>query len=254
MRAAVFSDVHGSLPALEAVLDAAADADVDQLWVVGDLVAHGPHPAETVRRLSDLAETRDVVVVRGNTDRYVVNGEVSPLLTALDPAKYADKARMVADARASFDWTLQAVDWAGCLDWLAGLPMEARLTLPDGSLTLLVHASPGHDDGAGLHPEMTEYELRAAGVPDAGAALIFVGHTHVPMDRSHDGVRVVNVGSVSVPVTADPRAMWTLLSADEHGYHLEHRREEYDLEVVLSDLYRVGHPSAAWLEAKIRGR
>jgi hypothetical protein len=71
------------------------------------------------------------------------------------------------------------------------------------------------------------------------------------MDRTVDLVRVVNLGSVSVPVTPDPRAMWTLLTADEDGWTLEHRRTPHDLDQVIADLRTVDHPSASWLTSKM---
>ena len=138
----------------------------------------------------------------------------------LDPLSHPDKDSQVREARAASTWTWQAVEDAGCFTWLAGLPAEMRLSLPDGTGVLLVHAAPGTDDGPGLFAEQSDEEVRAAGVAAAGAqgvGLVVVGHTHVPMDRTVDLVRVVNLGSVSVPVTPDPRAMWTLLTADQDG-------------------------------------
>ena len=197
MRAAICSDIHGNLAALEAVLADADAAGAEEFWVLGDLVAHGPRPGQTVRRLHDLAATRPVRIVRGNTDRYTTTGQLSPYLLGLDPAAHPDKDSQVRDARATFAWT-------------------------------------GRPSRTGLFAEQSDEELRAAGVAAAGAqgvGLVVVGHTHVPMDRTVDLVRVVNLGSVSVPVTPDPRAMWTLLTADLHA---------------------VGHPSAGWLAAKMR--
>jgi hypothetical protein len=116
---------------------------------------------------------------------------------------------------------------------------------------LIVHAAPGTDDGPGLYAELTDDEMRSAGVTDAGVDLVVVGHTHAPMDRVVDGVHVVNLGSVGVPVTDDPRAMWTQLDADDSGWSVQHHRTAYDLDAVLADLRRVGHPSADWLVRKI---
>src|ERR1044072_5691483 len=99
MRAAICSDIHGNLPALEAVLAEAAEAGVDELWVVGDLVAHGPHPGPPVRRLRELTGAHTTRIVRGNTDRYTVIGRLSPYLLGLDPVKHPDKDAQIADAR-----------------------------------------------------------------------------------------------------------------------------------------------------------
>lgn len=248
MRAAVFSDVHGNLVALEAVLAAAADARVDEFWVVGDLVAHGPHPGATVRRLMGLPNAR---CVRGNTDRYVLTGDVSGMSPAIDRVRSAAERQILASALSAFAWTREAVIAAGGYDWLSSLPVEQRVTLPDGTRVLLVHASPGRDDGPGVDPAMTDGELLDAGLAEAGADLVFVGHTHVPVDRTVAGVQVVNLGSVSLPATADRRAMWTLLVADENGLSIERRYVAYDIEAVAAALDAEHHPSVDWLKTKL---
>lgn len=241
VRVAIFSDVHGNIVALEAVLAAAECADVDEFWVVGDLVAHGPHPATTLHRLMDLPNAQ---FVRGNTDRYVLTGDLPEII---DPTR---DVKLAVDGARSFAWTRGAIGACG-YEWLAALPVEKRVMLPDGTVVLLVHASPGRDDGTGIAPTMTDSELRHAGVVDAGAQLIFVGHTHVPVEHTVDGVRVVNLGSVSVPTTADRRAMWTLLTADADGCTIERRFAEYDMEAVTAALDEQHHPSAEWLKSKM---
>ena len=242
MRVAVFSDVHGNLAALDAVLADARRADVDEFWVAGDLVAHGPHPAATIRRLMELPNAR---FVRGNTDRYVLTGELSPVMPLSDVG-------MLVRASCSFAWTRGAITAVGGYDWLASLPVERTATLPDGCRTLMVHASPGQDDGPGLFAELTDRELIAAGVVDSGAELIFVGHTHVPLDRTVAGVRVVNLGSVSLPFTAEERAMWTLLDANKDGFTVQRRYADYDIDAVARALDSEHHPSAEWLKSKLR--
>lgn len=80
--------------------------------------------------------------------------------------------------------------------------------------------------------------------------LVFVGHTHVPLNRAIAGARVVNPGSVSLPITAELRAMWTLLIADADGYRIERRYAAYDHDEVLRAIDREHHPSAEWLRGK----
>lgn len=123
MRAAVFSDVHGNLVALDAVLTAAARRRVDELWIVGDLVALGPQPAETVRRLMSLKRTR---IVRGNTDRYVTTGDFSYALPSVDASRTPEETRTLVDMITAHAWTRGCVTAAGAYDWLADLPMEIR--------------------------------------------------------------------------------------------------------------------------------
>ena len=114
---------------------------------------------------------------------------------------------------------------------------------------LLVHASPGRDDGRGIANDMTDDELATA-IAGCDADLVIVGHTHVPLERSVNGVTLHNLGSVSLPDTDDHRAMWTLLTADESGYMLARRYGTYDLERVKAAFDAVHHPSAKGLQAR----
>jgi predicted phosphodiesterase len=129
--------------ALDAVLAAAGEQNVDQFWCLGDLVAHGPRPAEVIARLRDL---RDLRCVRGNTDRYVLTGQLAGMIPPIDRPRSPEEFTVLADARESFAWTRGCLVGARCLDWLAELPLEQNITLHNGARVLLVHASPGRDD------------------------------------------------------------------------------------------------------------
>ena len=250
LRVAIFSDVHGNVPALEAVLSDAAEAGVTEHWIVGDLVANGPRPTEALRRLAELPNTK---IIRGNTDRYVVTGEHPRVAGSVETVRTPEEIGVLLRTVAAISWTRGAITEAGFLSWLRSLPLDARATLPDGTRVLLVHAAPGTDDGPGISPAMTDDEVRAA-ITGAEAELIFAGHTHKPLDRTVDGIRVINSGSVSLPATAERRACWTLLTADDRGHTIEARRIEYDLDAVLAELHEVAHPSADWLQQKFRSR
>lgn len=242
MRVAVYSDVHGNFKALEAVLAVATAGEVDEMWVLGDLVADGPLPAETLRRLMALPNAR---FVRGNTDRYVVRGDLPPIAPS-DPAQWtdADRARVHRN-QASASWTRNALGTVpGGLEWLDSLPVEVRPTLPDGTKVLLVHAAPGTDESAGARPSMTDRELLDQRFGDCRAELVFVGHTHLPIDRRVGGVRVVNPGPVGLPFTSERRATWLLLDADKTGYSITPQYTAYDVGAVVAALERVQHPSA----------
>jgi diadenosine tetraphosphatase ApaH/serine/threonine PP2A family protein phosphatase len=162
--------------------------------------------------------------------------------------------KTLMEASRSFGWTLGSINAAGGYDWLSALPLEQRMPLPSGDRVLIVHAAPGLDDGPGLYPELTDQELLEAGVAHTQADLIFVGHTHVPMDRIVGGTRVINLGSISNPPTPERRAMWTLLTADTTGYTLEPRFCSYDTEEVCSELDSERHPSTEWLKSMLRTR
>ena len=222
MRIAVFSDVHGNIEALDAVL--ANAGEVTAYWFLGDLVAHGPRPAACVRRVRELP---GLVAVRGNTDRYTLTEPPTP------------------EHAASLDWTRAALS-GDDLAWLASLPVEAR---PDPAV-LLAHASPGRDDGPGLDPHSDDADLVPAFV-SAAADLVLVGHTHHPDSRVLGGVRVVDPGSVSLPRTTDASTRYAVLTSADGGWSVEHRTVPYDRHVVLADLASSDHPSADWIVEKL---
>lgn len=242
MRVAILSDVHGDGRALATVLADIERCAVEEHWLLGDLVAHGPSPDLAIKLLRGLPGLR---AVRGNTDRYVLTGDLSPFIPV-------DAHGTRVEASRALGWTYGVVSASDGVEWLAGLPVELRLTLPGGERVLLVHAAPGTDDGPGLYNEMTDDEMQAAGVAGAQAELVLVGHTHVPMDRTVGGVHVVNPGSVGNPVTAPRRSTWALLTADDQGYTIEPRSCPFDMDGLVTDLDRSRFPAADWLKSRLR--
>jgi putative phosphoesterase len=198
------TDIHGSRVALDAVLADAATVGIDAWYVLGDLVAIGPDPAGVVDRLQALPNAR---FVRGNTERYLCEG-----------------------------WEGHGMPWTRSqlgderMAWIESLPLEVRA----GS-TLLVHASPGRDDGSGFHPRQSDDEVREL-VRGCDATRVIVGHTHQRVDRVVDGVRVLNPGSVGQPVEADLCAGWLVLDGDA----AEHRRVAYDRDAVIHQVESCG--------------
>jgi predicted phosphodiesterase len=245
----LLSDIHGNVIALDAVLADGAAIGVTDWWVLGDLVALGAQPALTLERLTNLDSVR---FVRGNTDRYVVAGD-RPFPHADDVA--ADESlRPLFDAvEASFAWTSEAVRATGWFAFLADLPTEQRAMLADGTSLLGIHASPASDDGAGITPHLDDDALRDL-LGGEAVDLVCGGHTHQPTDRTLGRQRVVNLGSVSNPITSDLRAMYVAIDDDSHGHALTHRRVAYDHEAVVADLRRSSHPGAAWLAGFQRGK
>ena len=254
MKLAILADVHGNPIALDAVLrDIDERGGVDGFWILGDLAALGYDPAGTLARLASLPNAR---IVRGNTDRYVVTGDRPPDAPSVQDAQTnpALVPQLLAVDQA-FVWTQGYLAATGWLDWLAALPVEQRLTLPDGTRLLGVHASPGSDDGSGLGPGASDEEL-AERVQGCVADLVCAGHTHRAMDRRvsdlggiNGAVRVVNVGSVSNPAGPDMRASYALLDADAAGCELILHRVAYDLGAVIESIRRGRMPPdpAAWL-------
>src|SRR5437763_1155859 len=144
MRLAILSDIYGNTIALDAVLtDIQSQGEVDANWVQCNFAPLGYDPVTPLEKVTALSHASST---RGNTDRYVVTGDlpVQPEQAREDPALLPQ----VIEAARSFSWTRGYLSAAGWLDWLTNLPLEVRLTLPDGTRVLGVHASPGRDDGS----------------------------------------------------------------------------------------------------------
>ena len=249
MRIAFFSDIHGNPIALDAVLaDIAARGGVDEYWVLGDLVAVGPHPLAVLERLTALPNVR---FTRGNTDRYVTVGDRPP--PHADDV-LADPKRLFAygEVAQTMAWTQGALMATGWLPFFDTLPLEQRLTLPDGTRLLGVHGSPGQDGGRGLRPDYDDAFLHEQ-VAGCAADLVVVGHTHWPMNRHLGPVHAVNLGSVSNPQVPDLCAWYAILAADATGYRLEQHAVPYDHAAVIALLAAMRHPAPAFITRHMRG-
>lgn len=222
MRVAALYDVHGNLPALEAVLAEVDALEVDAVVVGGD-IAVGPMPRESLERLLALGERARFL--RGNGDRAM--GE-----TTAEEGLWADRGR----------WSAEQLQ-RGQRAWLAALPDTQSLEVDGLGPTLFCHGSPRSDEEilTAISPE----ERVAAAVAGVAEEVVVCGHTHVQFDRRVAGKRLVNAGSVGMPYEAGPGAYWSLL-----GPEVELRRTEYDLEAAAAAIRGSGYPDADELAAE----
>jgi predicted phosphodiesterase len=219
MRVAVLADVHGNLPALEAVLAEVEAADVDRIVLAGD-IALGPMPGETLDLLQSLGDR--VVWVHGNCEREVVSA-----YDGVDvPGPNGESAR---DCAALLERRHR--------DLLDGLPMTAVLDIDGLGPTLFCHASPRRDDEFVLvDSPVAVWNAALEGVEER---IVVCGHTHMPFDRLVDGRRVVNPGSVGMAY-GPPGAYWAVL-----GPHVELRRTAYDVAAAAARIGSGGHAHGA---------
>jgi len=197
-RIALFSDIHGNLPALDAVLADVRTSGIEEAYCLGDLVGYGPDPAGVVDRIRSLG----IPTIRGNYDDGVGNrrGECG--------CYYAtEQAR--ADGAASYAFTDAALNDADH-EWLAALPDDIRLDV-DGLRVLLAHGSPRKINEY-LLLDRPEWQL-ARLADEAKADVVCIGHIHIPYHRTLTGgdgriVHYISSGSVGKPKDGDPRACW----------------------------------------------
>jgi predicted phosphodiesterase len=248
-RIAILADIHGNSLALDAVLaDIVAQGGADAFWLLGDYAAIGHDPTGVLERI-DRLDNRSCI--RGNTDRYLIEGS-QPWPQQKHVDENPELFPLYLHIARSFAWTTGAVAVTGWLDWLQALPLEYRAYLPDGTRVLAVHASPGEDDGTGIHPGLSDKEIQEL-TANAACDLLLVGHTHVPFDRSLGTLRVVNPGSVSNPLTSDLRAAYALLEISQAGYELSFQRVDYDRQAVVELSQALHHPAAEYIAAFMHG-
>ena len=226
MRVAALYDVHGNLPALEAVLADPRCASADVVVCGGDLVA-GPMPAECLDRLE--ADHR-VRFLSGNCDRETVSasgGEPSVEEFARWSAARLGEARVARVAR-----------------WPGTVALDVSVLGP----TLFCHATPTSDTR--IVTRITPDEDVSRELTGVAATLVVCGHVHVQSDRQVGSVRVVNAGSVGMPYDESPDARWVLLG--DGGVELV--STPYDADRALEVLAATGFPGyEQWFARTLRG-
>jgi putative phosphoesterase len=195
VRVAALYDVHGNLPALDAVL---AEVDADVILVGGDAVA-GPWPAETLTRLRGLEG--DVRFIRGNADR-----EIAEQTPGLAPPHLMEFVRSRLSAEE--------------IDFLGSLPLTESVAVDGLGDVLFCHATPRNDEE--IFTRISPDDRWRAALDGVAADVVVCGHTHIQFDRRIDDIRLVNAGSVGMPYEREPGAYWAFLGPD-----VELRRTRY---------------------------
>lgn len=216
VRIAVVSDIHGNLPALEAVLADLDQVNPDLVVLGGDLALGGPHPIEVVDLLRELGWPS----VLGNTDE------------ALDERTLPDAARSGFVAQAA----VRSREMLGQerVAWLTSHPLAWR-----GEGMAVVHATPGDCWAIVAHDAPDERLHDVYGPLGVGTAVY--GHIHHAHVRDLRGLTVANSGSVSLSLDGDVRACYAVVDDGR----VEHRRVEYDVGRVAGDFEAIGYPNAA---------
>jgi putative phosphoesterase len=217
VRVAVLNDIHGNLPALEAVLDDLPPG-VDRVVVGGD-VFPGPTPHLVLDRFKSLAAPVDFIYG---------NGEVAVLeyLAGKTPAMPKAYLPLIA-------WNVDRLTDAA-RRMVASWPMTLRLHMPAFGDVLFCHATPRNENE--IFTALTAEERLVSIFDAANADLVVCGHTHIQFDRQVGKTRVVNAGSVGMPFGA-PGADWLVLDD-----RIELRHTSYDLQAAADSILQSGYP------------
>jgi putative phosphoesterase len=202
MRVAALHDVHGNLPALEAVLADVASLEVETIVIGGDVVA-GPFPRECLERLTDAG----AAFLRGNADR-----------------------RSPRAPEGIWEWIVEQLDPAQ-VAFLDELPIALSI----GGV-LYCHGSPRDEDE--ILTKVSPDARIASALEGVEEPLVVGGHTHVQFVRDLGRWRFANAGSVGMPYEGRQGAFWSLVD----GLELEHRMTPYAVDAAVAAIRGSGYP------------
>src|ERR671914_427490 len=225
--AAVITDIHGNLPALEAALARIDQLGIERVYCGGDLVGYGPHPNEVCA----LIEQRAIPTIYGNYD-YAIARDLDDCGCAYITPHDRELGQL------SVGWTL-ANTGQPAKDFMRELPFDLRFDV-GGTPVHLVHGSPRKVNEYLFEDKPDSLYERLAQAEEAGV-LVF-GHTHKPWIRDFGGVRFVNCGSVGKPKDGDPRGACAILTATADGVEASIERVAYDAHAVAAEVREAGLP------------
>jgi putative phosphoesterase len=236
MRIAIFSDIHGNLPALTATLADIATQQPDRVYCLGDLVGYASSPNEVI----DLIRQRHVPTVMGNYDDGV----------GFDRAECGCAYKEPIDrelGQQSLEWT-QAHTTAANKAFLRDLVPQIRVE-SDGKRLLLVHGSPRKMNEYLFEDRpLSSFQRLARG---SDADVVAFGHTHKPYAKPVDGVLFVNVGSVGKPKDGDVRGCYALLETPQ--LTVTFRRVPYDVAAAAQAIRQTSLPAKFARDLELAG-
>jgi predicted phosphodiesterase len=221
MQIAVLADIHGNLPALEAVAADIEHLNPDLVFVAGDFQNRGPNPREVTKFVAQSGWT----LLRGNHEDYVIRQSQNS--RTQDNTDYYNwlPARWTADLTRDF------------VDLIKRLPIATTLIGPDKLLITIAHGSKRSND-EGFFPTTPEAKAKEM-IGDDPPGLLCVGHSHLPLVRRINATLLVNVGSVGFPFDGDRRACYGLITWNCNRWDVDIRRIEYAVDKVVEEFERV---------------
>jgi len=231
-RVAALYDIHGNLPALEAVLEEVRRVGVDAIVVGGDVMP-GPMPRECLDRLFGSGLT--TMFIHGNGESAALEALRGGALEKV-PEAFREGIRWSA-TQLPDDYVAAVSTW----------PLTTRAPIDGLGDVLFCHASPRNDTE--IFTKLSPDDRIRTMFAGADAPIVVCGHTHMQFDRTVDPLRIVNAGSIGMPFAA-PGAYWLLLGPD-----VQLRFTDYDLESAAARIRRSSFPGAdAFAASVIRPR
>ncbi len=219
-RLAILADIHGNLPALEAVQADLAQFSVEHVIVAGDVVNWGPFSAAVMERVADAGWA----VIRGNNEYYLIDHD-----TPRAPKHWRDYTLIPwLKRQLAGRWHTAIAAW----------PDTLCLRFPDAPAIRIYHGSPQHNADH-VFPSTPDEEA-AAKLTDVEESAVILAHTHLLMERRVAGWHILNPGSVGVPLDGLFSASYLVLDGDADGWRATFRRVPFDYAPLFAEFERQG--------------
>jgi putative phosphoesterase len=214
MKIAVLSDVHGNMPALEAVISAIEDQEIESIIVAGDLIG-GPNPNETIELLQSLG----CILIVGNMDLNLLK-----LARGKGPKEWYS-FKQYGDLR----WTNEHIK-PEVLDFLESLPEQQVIPIKKDMSIRVVHGSPRSPYEA-IFPDRDPDVLNAV-IQEMQEQVLVCGHIHVPWKKTIEGKLIFNPGAVSAPLNGHAGAHYAILDFVDDEWKVDHKTASYDTAII----------------------
>ncbi len=233
MRVAVLADIHGNLPACEAVLEDIKRQSPDYIVAAGDLALRGAHPAEVVDLVFDTCDAW----LMGNTDAYLAGNYLG--------GAYREREH----------WKTELLTWTRAqlgeerVKKLGEMPFSVRYSPRRGQDLFVCHANPRNLEES-LEPTLDEQTLRKY-LNHLDASAVAFGHLHFPYRRRLGRLVIADVASAGIPRDGDIRPAWGLFSWTPKGWRVQIRRVRYPMRKATNALHERKVPGAPLLVHKM---
>lgn len=223
-KLAILSDIHGNLPALKAVLADLKNFDIDQIIVAGDVINFGPFSNQTAQIVIE----NGWPVIRGNNEYFLLDFN-----TPRAPAEWSDPIQF-----APTRWTIQHFE-PKLKNIISTWPDTINLRPGNAPPIQIFHGTPD-SPWESIFWTMTDEEISRL-LSNVEAEFIICGHTHLPMDRQVHRWRILNPGSVGIPLDGIRSASYMILEGNEQGWKPSFRRIAFDYTVIFDEFEKSGY-------------
>ena len=219
MQIAIISDIHGNYRALEAVLNDFSKYDIDEIWILGDLIGYYSGASEVITLIKSCGIPYQIV--KGNHEVMLQKAESGELDWHQITQKYGPALKRASECLSSEE-----------KEWLYDLPEEKIMTLHERSI-ILTHA-PGGPDGAYVYPDTEYLTVLKYFEADLSYDHMFFGHTHRPLVTYVKNTLIINPGSVGQPRRRGGLADWGLFNLSNYVY--QSLDSQYDVTSLIQEL------------------